>query len=268
MSWGPERARPDPEGLEVPAQDSAWCSCPRCPRSPSLLTAAARAPMPHKHHARPKQQKGGQRHPPTNDSRLRVTLSSGKASIVILVVSAQVPKGKSNCSSCLGNCTSHFPREAAHPHPSRRARPRAVYTKPGPITAPPLLLITWQINQFEGPPGSFWPPLQGLAFIITKPASFVMEKCHCVPRKQGLKTAITGRVTEGLGVLPSAEPASPDRSCGFPPQPSKPPAPASRQFTEMGMCPRCVSCVCSRPSIRACCTLRTDLVTHLLPLLP
>ena len=45
-----------------------------------------------------------------------------------------------------------------------------------PITAPSVPPITWQINQFGDPPGSFWPSLQGPAFITTEPASAVRHR--------------------------------------------------------------------------------------------
>lgn len=48
---------------------------------------------------------------------------------------------------------------------------RGLHKSPGPMAAPPLPPITWQINQFGGPPGSFGPPLQGLPFITTEPAA-------------------------------------------------------------------------------------------------
>lgn len=127
-------ASPGPDGLAVGTEPRA-VPPPQNARYSSLLIAASCARILHKRcgGSRQKSRRWERKAASTNYTHPNATLSLGKVNIIILFVSDQVPKGKSNSFSCLGNCSSHFggrPRALARPaRPVPREPDRAQSTQ-------------------------------------------------------------------------------------------------------------------------------------------
>lgn len=105
---------------------------------------------------------------------LNAAPSLGKVHTMILFQTRR-PKGAHPAFLFGGKVTTIRRWPPARPVPQGPTAHRLPQS-PCPITAPSVPPITWQINQFGDPPGSFWPSLQGPAFITTEPASAVRHR--------------------------------------------------------------------------------------------
>lgn len=170
--WEAETVRPGPAGPAVGRDPRAVPRMAVDLRSlslPNVLTPFLKAVL-----ARNREAGGGEEElqPQTPPSRRS---SVSRKSPHDESVSGQAPKGSSHGFSFRGHGDTIRRRPPARPVP-RGPTAHRLSQSPRPITAPSVPLITWQINQFGGPPGSFWPPLQGPAFITTEPASAVRHR--------------------------------------------------------------------------------------------